>query len=135
MNASFLAAAAREASRILRWQAGWIVVAAAAGAAVWGSRVGWSVLAGGGIGLIWTVYMALTLYRHSIAGGARLGVVSFLVAWLVKVALTISLLIIAFRSKALSPPAILGGLCVALVAYWLWLAFVRVKYANSDDGK
>ena len=140
MNASFLAAAAREARRILLWQTAWIAVVAAASALLWGARVGGSIVAGGAIGLVWTVYMALTFYRHSVSAGVGpgatgLGLTGFLVAWLIKVTLTISLLVIAFRSKALSAPSVLGGLVVALVAYWLWLAFVRVRYANSADGK
>ena len=140
MNASFLAAAAREAWRILLWQAGWVGAAAAVSALIWGARVGGSVLAGGAIGLVWTVYMALTFYRQSIAAGlsadkASAGPMGLLVAWLIKVTLTISLLVIAFRSRVFSAPSLVGGLSVALVSYWLWLAFVRVRYANSADGK
>jgi F0F1-type ATP synthase assembly protein I len=140
LNASFLAAAAREAKRLLLWQMAWIVAAAGLSALIWGARVGGSVLAGGAIGLVWTVYMALTLYRQSIVAGmsigkASIGPMGLLVAWLIKVTLTISLLVIAFRSKVFSAPSLVGGLSVALVSYWLWLAFVRVRYANSADGK
>lgn len=140
MNASFLAAAARDAVRILLWQVGCIAVGAVAAGALWGVRVGWSVLAGGGIGLIWTIYMALTFYHHGLVAKVRpdkagLGVGSFLLGWLIKVSLTISLLVIAFRSKALVAPALLAGVGLALLAYWVWLAFVRVKHANSADGK
>lgn len=140
MNASFLAAAAREAWRILLWQVGWIAVAAVASGALWGARSGWSVLVGGAIGLVWTVYMVLTFLRHSFVarisseavGGGSTG---FLVAWLIKVILTISLLVIAFRSKAFVAPALLGGLGAALAAYWIWFVFVRVKHANDADGE
>jgi len=139
LNASFLAAAAREALRILLWQTGWIVAAAVASGAWWGARSGWSVLVGGAVGVVWTVYMALTLLRHSwvakvSSNAAGTGANGFLVAWVIKVLLTISLLIIAFRSKAFVAPALLGGLCMALAAYWIWLVFVRVKHANSADG-
>lgn len=140
MNASFLAAAAREAGRILLWQGGWIAAAAVASGALWGARSGWSVLVGGAIGLVWTVYMALTFLRHSFlarisAGAAGSGAAGLLVAWTIKIMLTISLLVIAFRSKAFVAPALLGGLCVALAAYWIWFVFVRVKYANDADGE
>lgn len=139
MNASFLAAAAREALRILLWQTGWIVAAAVASGAWWGARSGWSVLVGGAVGLVWTVYMALTFLRHSWVakmhpGQAGSGAGGLLVAWAIKVLLTISLLVIAFRSKAFVAPALLGGLCMALAAYWIWFVFVRVKHANSADG-
>src|SRR5437868_5348937 len=119
---------------MLLWQVGWIVGVAAACSVVWNARTGWSVLAGGAIGLVWTVYMALTFYRQSIAaglsgGGAGFSPWGFLVAWLIKISLTISLLVIAFRSRVFSAPALLGGLSLALVSYWFRLAFVRVKHA------
>lgn len=140
MNASFLAAAAREAVHILLWQMGWIVVIAVASGALWGARSGWSVLVGGAIGLVWTVYMVLTFLRHGWVarmhpGATGSGAGGLLAAWLIKVLLTISLLVIAFRSKAFVAPALLGGLCVALAAYWIWLVFVRVKHANSAVGE
>ena len=140
MNAGFLAAAAREAGRILLWQVGWIAAAAVASGALWGARSGWSVLVGGAIGLVWTVYMALTFLRHSWVarmhpGQIGSGAGGFLIAWAIKVLLTISLLVIAFRSRALVAPALLGGLGVALVAYWIWFVFVRVKHANSAVGE
>jgi F0F1-type ATP synthase assembly protein I len=101
---------------------------------IWGSKVGWSVLAGGAIGQIWTVYMAIALYRHSLDHGIRMSALSFVGGWMIKVALTISLLIIALRSAAISPPALLAGLSVALFAYWAYLSF-RTDHAGVVDGK
>ena len=62
-----------------------------------------SALVGGGIGLVWTVYMALVLFKHSLTHGVRLSAISLFAGWLFKVVVTVSLLVIALRSKALAP--------------------------------
>jgi F0F1-type ATP synthase assembly protein I len=134
VSTNVLAATARQAWRILVWQVGWIVAIAALSAVVFDAKAGWSVLVGGSIGLIWTVYMGLTLLRHSVDHGARLSALTFFGGWLIKVALTFSLLIVAFRSKAMAPLPVLGGLSVALVAYWAWLAF-RPRNGDGNNGK
>jgi F0F1-type ATP synthase assembly protein I len=134
VSRNVLADTAREALRILVWQMGWIVAIAFVGALAWSWQVALAILVGGGIGSIWTIYMALTLFKHSVFHGARMSSASFLVAWLVKLGLTIGLLVIAFRSKLFAPLGILGGLGVALVSYWVWLTF-RVNHADRADGK
>jgi F0F1-type ATP synthase assembly protein I len=134
VSRNVLADAAREALRILAWQMGWIVAVAFVGALAWNRNVAIAIAVGGGIGSIWTIYMALTLFKHSVFHGARMGAASFLVAWLVKLGLTIGLLAFAFRSRAFAPLGLLGGLGVALVAYWVWLTF-RVNHADRADGK
>jgi F0F1-type ATP synthase assembly protein I len=134
VNRNVLADAAREALRILAWQIGWVVGGAFVGALVWNRNVGFAILVGGGIGSIWTMYMALTLFKHSVLHGARMGAASFLVAWMIKLGLTVGLLIVAFRSRLFAPPGLLGGLALALVAYWVWLTF-RVNHADGVDGK
>lgn len=123
VSRNVLADAARQSLRILRWQLGWVVAAALVSGISLSARTGWSVLAGGAIGLVWTVYMALTLFKHSLSHGAYMSPVSLVSAWIIKAALTISLLVIAFRSKLFVPPAVLGGLFCAMVAYWAWVAF------------
>jgi F0F1-type ATP synthase assembly protein I len=134
VSRNVLADTAREALRILAWQVGWIVVIALVGAFAWRWNVALSILIGGGIGSIWTVYMALTLFKHSVLHGARMSPVSFLLAWVIKLGLTISLLFIALRSKLFAPLGVLGGMGVALLAYWVWLTF-RVNHADRADGK
>jgi ATP synthase protein I len=133
LSVNILAVAARRALTILVWQAAWVVVLAALFALAWGAKAGWSALAGGGIGLVWTMYMAYALYKHSLSHGLRLSAVGFFAGWIIKITLTISLLIIAFRSGA-APLPLLIGLIGAMVAYWARLAF-RVKHADSVDGK
>lgn len=125
MSSNSLGNAARQSVKILQWQSIWIVVMAAIGGVLFGSRAGWSVLVGGGIGSLWTAYMAFTLFRHSLNHGARMSAASFVVAWLVKLVFTFGLLVIAFRSKAMTPPGLIAGLSGALLAYWICLAFGR----------
>lgn len=135
MSSNALALAARQSLHILRWQLGWVAALAIVCALIFGARAGWSVLAGGGVGLIWTVTMAAMLFRHSLTHGMRMSALSFAAAWLIKVALTIALLIVAFRSRAFTPPALLGGLFGALVSYWAWLVFRAKNNAVRADGK
>ena len=135
MSSNALAVAARQSLQILRWQLGWIAALALIVAVCFDARAGWSALTGGGIGLIWTFYMAVTLYKHSVDYGARMSVLSFMGGWLIKVALTIALLIGAFRSGAFTPVALLGGLFGAMVSYWAWLTFRAKNDAGSADGK
>ncbi len=97
---------------------------------IFAPRAGASVLVGGGIGLLWTLYMAATLFRHSLNHGARLGPLSLMGGWVIKVALTLGLLVMALRSKVLIPPAVLAGLFGAMLAYWGWLTF-----RGAADGK
>jgi hypothetical protein len=114
-----LATAGGQALRILRWQAVCVGVLAIAAA----------------IGMVPTVYIALALLRNAASGGAHVGVHSIFVGWVIKNALTIALLVIAFRSRAFAAPALLGGLGTALFAYWLCMVFGQVKHATSADGK
>jgi F0F1-type ATP synthase assembly protein I len=117
VSSNVLADAARRAVRTLLWQSAAVLACAAAVTLFWNVRTGASLLVGGGIGLIWTVYMALTLYRHSLSQGVNMSALTFMTGWLIKVALTMASLIAAFRSGAFVPPAVLAGLAVALVAY------------------
>jgi F0F1-type ATP synthase assembly protein I len=129
-----LATAARQSVRILLWQALWIGALATIFAVTLGTKAAVSALVGGGIGLVWTLYMALVLFKHSLTYGARLSAISFFAGWLFKVVVTVSLLVIALRSKALTPLLVLMGLFGAMVAYWAWFV-VGKKYANDADGK
>lgn len=135
MITNALAVGARQAWRILLWQLAWVAAVAMLGAAALELKTGWSVLAGGGIGSLGTLHMALTMRRHSADYGVRLSAARLFGGWLVKLVLTTSLLVIAFRSKALAPLPLLSGLSVALVAYWAQLSFFRVKYADGANGK
>jgi F0F1-type ATP synthase assembly protein I len=134
VSTNALAAAARQSLRILLWQALWIGVLAAIFAVTLDSRAALSALAGGGIGLVWTVYMAWVLYKHSLTHGMRMSAVSFLAGWLFKVVVTLSLLLLVLRSRMFAPLAVLAGLFGSMVAYWAWFVFGK-KYASDADGK
>jgi F0F1-type ATP synthase assembly protein I len=123
MSANPFAVAARRSLLLLVWQLVCLVVIAALCAMGWGARAGGSLLVGGGIGLVWTVYMTLTLMRHSADYGARVSALSFLKGWLLKLVMTLALLVVAFRAESLFPLAVLGGLFTTMVAYWAWFAF------------
>ena len=117
-----MAVAARRSLLLFVWQAACIAALGVLGAIAWGASAGLSIMAGGGISLLWTVYMALTLFRHSVNYGAQLGAISFFKGWIIKIVLTIGLLIVALRSRSLEPLGVLGGLFAAMVAYWAWFA-------------
>jgi len=135
MITNALADGARQAWRILLWQVAWVAAAAAVSALAVDGQAGWSALIGGGIGLIGTVHMALTMRRHSVDYGMRLSAARLFAGWLLKLVLTLSLLVMAFRSSAVAPLPLLLGLGVALIAYWARLSFFRVKYAGGVNGK
>ena len=134
MSTNVLAAGARQSVRILLWQALWSGALATIFAVTLGAKAAVSALAGGGIGLVWTVYMALVLFKHSLTHGVRLSAISFFAGWLFKVVVTVSLLVIVLRSRMFVPLAVLVGLFGAMVAYWAWFVFGK-KYANDADGK
>jgi F0F1-type ATP synthase assembly protein I len=117
-----MAVAARRSLLLFLWQVACVVTLAAAGAIGWDGRAGASILAGGAINLLWTLYMALTLYRHSVNYGAQVSAASFFKGWIIKIVLTVGLLIVALRSRNLEPLGVLGGLFAAMVAYWAWFA-------------
>lgn len=129
-----LAAGARQSLRILLWQALWIGVLATIFAVTLGKQAALSALAGGGIGLVWTMYMALVLYKHGLTHGMRMSAASFLAGWLFKVVMTVSLLLVVLRSRMFAPLAVLAGLFGSMVAYWAWFVFGK-KYASDADGK
>lgn len=128
MSANPFAVAARRSLLLFVWQAACVLGVAAVAAIGWGARAGWSILAGGGIGLLWTLYLALTLLRHSVDYGARVSAASFFKAWVVKIAMTVALLIVAFRSQSILPLVLLGGLFASMVAYWAWFAFLDRRW-------
>ena len=134
VSTNVLAAAARQSVRILLWQALWSGALATIFAVTLGAKAAVSALAGGGIGLVWTVYMALVLFKHSLTHGVRLSAISFFAGWLFKVVVTVSLLVVVLRSRMFVPLAVLVGLFGAMVAYWAWFVFGK-KYANDADGK
>jgi len=127
-----LNSAVRQISRVLLWQGVWLVLATIVAALVWGSRSAQSVLVGSGIGLLATAYLATVLIKRSMQIGKPPSVLGLFGNWFVKSALTVGLLIIALRSKSLSPLVVLTAWIGSLAAYWVCVVFSR---ANGARGK
>ncbi len=114
-----LSSAARQALRILAWQLLGLILSTACAGSLYGWRVGRSVLVGSGIGWAATAYIVFVLIKHSLQPARPATVLSLYGNWFVKTALVMGLLLVALRSKALLPPAILLGLFSSLATYWL----------------
>ena len=98
---------------------GAITLAIAAVCAIgWGTAAARSAAWGGGIGMAATALMALALFRHGEAAGALRAAGSFYLGQVLKVALTIALLVTAFRSPGIVPAALLAGYAASFAGYW-----------------
>ncbi len=113
-----LSSTVRQGVRILGWQlAGMILLTGL----IWmyDGRIARSLLAGSGIGLLATSYLVFVLIKHDMQPARPASVLSFFANWFVKTLLVLGLLMIAMRSRSLLPEAILLGLALSLVMYWL----------------
>ena len=97
-------------------------VVAAACLAVWGSRAGASALLGAGIGIAATSLMAFAMLRHGEGANAQRVAWSFVSGWLVKVAFTLVLLVVAFRSPGVDAAPMLAAYVATFFGYWLGAA-------------
>ncbi|MGE0114534.1 MAG: ATP synthase subunit I [Steroidobacteraceae bacterium] len=120
-----LSSTARQALRILIWQLAGLILLTAVAGGLYGGRVGLSVMMGGGIGLIATSYLVFVLIKHDLRPARPATVLGLFANWFIKTALLLGLLTIALRSGSLLPPAVLAGLAVSLVIYWLSVLLVR----------
>jgi F0F1-type ATP synthase assembly protein I len=93
--------------------------------AIRGSAASLSALVGGGIGIIATAYMAFAVMRPVADNTAARAARGFFIGWVVKVAMTVTLLVIAFRSKAVAPLFLVIGYAATYVAYWVAAARLR----------
>jgi len=114
----------QQALRILMWQSGWVVLAAAAFGLLINQRWAWSVLAGAGIGLVATSYLVLVIVKHVLNVTRPATLFTVLITWLIKVMLVVGLLLIALRSPMLTPLPVILGLGGSLLAYWLCMVLV-----------
>ena len=128
-------AALRQARGIVLGQLSVIALLAGASAVIWGVRAAVAVLIGGGIGVVASGYVLIAMIRSSARVTGRPNLGGLLLTWVVKTALTISLLLIAFRSKALPPLALLAGFGGSLVGYWLSLSLGRTENVERTDGE
>jgi F0F1-type ATP synthase assembly protein I len=95
-----------------------LLIAAVSGLAARNWTAVASALAGGGIGIVATAYMAFSMFRVGADASSGRVLRGFVVGWIVKVVLTITLLIIAFRSKFIAPLPLLVGYAATYLAYW-----------------
>lgn len=108
----------RAALKVVKLQGVIGLAVAGALASVWGWPAGRSALLGGGVGMVATLFFVVALFRYPE------GVSAARVAWglffgqALKVALTVALLLAAFRSSAVVAPALLGGYAATFAAYW-----------------
>jgi F0F1-type ATP synthase assembly protein I len=113
------------AIRVLVGQLVITAVIAGLSLAIRGSAASLSVLVGGGIGSIATAYMAFAVMRPVADNTAARAALGFFIGWVVKVAMTITLLVIAFRSKAVAPLFLVIGYAATYFAYWVAAARLR----------
>lgn len=117
--------------------AGQAVVGAVAALVAWAitgrQNVGWSVAYGALAVVIPAAVFARGLTGRFSSLHAGTAAVGFLVWEMVKIALTLALLALAPRMvAALSWPALLVGLVLAMKVYWVALAFVPRARAKSN---
>lgn len=112
-------AAWRDAVRVLAIQAVALVLVTAGGL-IWGRQIALGVLIGAAIGLFANAYLAIALLGKPLLTG-RFGDVR--VSWLIKIALSVSLLWIAMRAKIVPPPSLVAGLFATMVAQWVAVSF------------
>ena len=98
------------------------VIVAIACLAVWGSRAGASALLGAGIGIVATSLMAFAMLRHGASATAQRVAWSFFSGWLVKIAFTLALLVVAFRSPGVEAGPLLGAYVATFFGYWFGAA-------------
>ncbi len=108
----------RAALRVVLAQGAITLAIAAVCAIGWGAAAAWSAAWGGGIGMAATALMALALFRQGEAAGALRAAGSFYLGQVLKVALTIALLVTAFRSPGIVPAALLAGYAASFAGYW-----------------
>ncbi len=108
----------KAAFRIVVVQAAIALVVAGLAAMGWGLKAAFSALCGGLIGLAATSFMAIALFRYPEGASAPRVALGFYLGQFLKVALSIALLITAFRTKGVVPLAVLAGYAATFAGYW-----------------
>ena len=90
--------------------------------AVWGSRAGASALLGAGIGIAATSLMAFAMLRHGEGADPQRVAWSFFSGWVVKIAFTLALLVLAFRSRGVDAAPLLAAYVATFFGYWFGAA-------------
>ena len=108
----------RAAFRVVLAQAAITLGVAAVAAAGWGIAAGRSALWGGGIGIAAAAFMVLAVFRYPEGASAVRIAWGFYLGQFLKVALSIALLVVAFRAKGVVPLAVLVAYVASFAGYW-----------------
>lgn len=123
----------RTAGRILLWQIGAVTAIAIICYALFGGRSGASALTGGAIGVIANACMTVTALRPARSPGGALGRLLF--GQFLKVAVTVALFVIAYRSGRLELPPMLIAYATTLVMFWFVPAMAPGGLTGKGIGK
>jgi ATP synthase protein I len=85
----------------------------------WGMAAGKSALWGGCVGTAASALMAMAIFRYPEGAAAARIAWGFYLGQFLKVALSIALLIVAFRARGTVPLALLVGYGATFVGYWV----------------
>jgi F0F1-type ATP synthase assembly protein I len=106
------------AFRVVTAQVAITAVVVAVAAAGWGSAAAMSALCGGGIGTAASALMAIAVFRYPEGAAAARIAWGFYLGQFLKTALSIALLVVAFRAKGTVPLALLAGFGATFAGYW-----------------
>jgi len=115
------------AYRIVLAQLGIALVFAAVCLAAWGRSTAVAALAGGAIGVVTNLYVALRVFGNGAVRPAPQVLRRFYSAEAVKFALTLGLFALGIGVLKLNALPLLGGYGLTLVVYWLALLPIRPK--------
>ena len=113
------------AYRIVLVQLGIALVLAAVCLAAWGRSTAVAALAGGAIGVVTNLYVALRVFGNGAVRPAPQVLQRFYAAEAVKFALTLGLYALGIGVLKLNALPLLGGYVLTLAAYWLALLPTR----------
>lgn len=118
MDTNPVVRARRQAAVVVLSQLLVTLIMALLGGAALGEGVALSALLGGGTGAIGTAYMAYAILRHNLGSPTARVLWGFVFGWVIKVALTLALLLVAFRSPGLKPIVVFSAFVASYVVYW-----------------
>ena len=129
MSSSDIQQGRRQAMAVVLGQGLLGAIVAIACLAVWGPRAGVSALLGAGIGIAATSLMAFAMLRHGEGANPQRVAWSFFSGWVVKVAFTVALLVVATTGVGRW-----GGLDF-FIHRWLILPFMLRREKQQSSGK
>jgi ATP synthase protein I len=108
----------KAALRVVVAQAAITLAVAAVATVGWGAAAAKSALWGGGIGVVGSTLMAIAIFRYPEGATAMRIAWGFYLGQFLKVALSLALLVVAFRAEGTVPLALLAGYGATFAGYW-----------------